>query len=76
MTMNSHELNAHNQTHQCWLALMVNSTGMISTIAFVIMGITHWKAFAAGSTLYSSLFIPCAWIMLITAIWHYPTYAG
>lgn len=61
--------------HDCWLAL-VNATGMISTIAFVILGLTSLPQVRRASyTLFYLTHIPMAWIMLIMAIWHYPTCA-
>jgi len=61
------------EADQCWLAL-VNATGMISTIAFVILGLTSMESFRRRFyTLFFVVHIPCAWIMLVTTIWHYPT---
>jgi hypothetical protein len=60
---------------QCWLAL-VNSTGMISVLAYLVLAITslpyvrrHYYEW------FYRVHIPAAWIMLIMAIWHYPTCA-
>ena len=61
------------EAQQCWLAL-VNSTGVISTLAFIILGITSLPQVRRYSyALFYSVHIPAAWIMLIMAIWHYPT---
>ncbi len=61
------------EAQQCWLAL-VNSTGLISTLAFVVLGITSLPQVRRYSyALFYSVHIPTAWIMLIMAIWHYPT---
>jgi hypothetical protein len=63
------------EANQCWLAL-VNLTGMISVLAFVLLAITSLPQVRRYSyTLFYSVHIPSAWIMLIMAIWHYPTCA-
>jgi hypothetical protein len=63
------------EAQQCWLAL-VNATGMISVIAFVFLAITSLPQIRRYSyTLFYRVHIPSAWIMLIMAIWHYPTCA-
>ena len=63
------------EANQCWLAL-VNATGMISVIAFVLLAITSLPQVRRYSyTLFYTVHIPSAWIMLIMAVWHYPTCA-
>jgi hypothetical protein len=63
------------EANQCWLAL-VNLTGMISVLAFVLLAITSLPQVRRYSyALFYSVHIPSAWIMLIMAIWHYPTCA-
>ncbi len=63
------------EANQCWLAL-VNATGMISVIAFVILAATSLPQVRRYSyALFYRVHIPAGWIMLITAIWHYPTCA-
>jgi len=60
---------------QCWLAL-VNATGTISTLAFALLAITSLPRFRRSSyDLFYAIHIPCAWIMLFMAIWHYPSCA-
>ena len=60
---------------QCWLAL-VNATGMISVLAFVLLAITSLPRVRRYSyALFYIVHIPMAWLMLFTAIWHYPTCA-
>jgi len=59
--------------NQCWLAL-VNATGMISTLAFIVLAITSLPKFRrAYYTIFYRVHIPAAWTMLFMAIWHYPT---
>ena len=63
------------EANQCWLAL-VNLTGVISVLAFVALVITSLPRVRRYSyALFYSVHIPSAWIMLIMAIWHYPTCA-
>ena len=60
---------------QCWLAL-VNATGMVSTLSFVVLGITSLPYMRRRYyALFYQVHIPAAWIMLFMAIWHYPTCA-
>mmetsp|Transcript_23248 Transcript_23248/g.68748 ORF Transcript_23248/g.68748 Transcript_23248/m.68748 type:complete len:902 (-) Transcript_23248:201-2906(-) len=60
---------------QCWLAL-VNATGMISVVAYLLLAITSLPRVRRYSyTLFYRVHIPAAWTMLFTAIWHYPTCA-
>ena len=57
---------------QCRLAL-VNATGMISVLAFIILAITSLPRVRRSSyTLFYRVHIPAAWIMLTMAILHYP----
>jgi len=63
------------EANQCWLAL-VNATGMISVLAFVLLAITSIpKVRRYWYSLFYYVHIPMAWIMLVMAIWHYPTCA-
>ncbi len=63
------------EANQCWLAL-VNATGMISVIAFALLAVTSLPYVRRYSyVLFYRVHIPCAWIMLLCAIWHYPTCA-
>ena len=63
------------EANQCWLAL-TNATGMISVIAFALLSITSLPQVRRYSyALFYAVHIPTAWIMLIMAIWHYPTCA-
>ena len=63
------------EAEQCWLAL-VNLTGFISVVAFVLLAITSLPQVRRYSyALFYSVHIPSAWVMLIMAIWHYPTCA-
>mmetsp|Transcript_6682 Transcript_6682/g.11689 ORF Transcript_6682/g.11689 Transcript_6682/m.11689 type:complete len:980 (-) Transcript_6682:159-3098(-) len=65
-------LGTEENSRQCWLAL-VNGTGMVSCIAFAILAITSIPSFRRNFyTLFYVIHIPMAWIMLTTAIWHYP----
>lgn len=63
------------EANQCWLAL-VNLTGLISVLAFVLLAITSLPQVRRYSyALFYRVHIPSAWIMLVMAIWHYPTCA-
>jgi hypothetical protein len=63
------------EANQCWLAL-VNLTGVLSVVAFVLLAITSLPQVRRYSyALFYRVHIPSAWIMLIMAIWHYPTCA-
>ncbi|KAL7537624.1 hypothetical protein ACHAWF_005853, partial [Thalassiosira exigua] len=63
------------EADQCWLAL-VNSTGMVSCIAFALLAVTSLPYFRRNFyTLFYIVHIPMAWLMLFNAIWHYPTCA-
>lgn len=63
------------EARQCWLAL-VNGTGMVSCVAFTLLAITSLPAIRRRFyTLFYVVHIPTAWIMLVNAIWHYPTCA-
>lgn len=64
---------SHLDDHRCRLAL-VNATGMISVLAFVVLGITsHPRVRRYSYALFYRTHIPAAWIMLFNGIWHYPT---
>ena len=59
--------------NRCWLAL-VNATGMISVLAFVLLAVTSLPRVRRYSyALFYRVHIPAGWTMLIMAIWHYPT---
>ena len=57
---------------QCWLAL-VNATGMISCLAYLALALTSLQVRRYSYRLFYRVHIPAAWIMLLNAIWHYPT---
>ena len=60
------------EAQQCWLSL-VNATGMISVLAFLVLAVTSLPQVRRYSyKVFYSVHIPAAWIMLVTAIWHYP----
>jgi len=59
--------------NQCWLAL-VNFTGVVSCVAFALLALTSLEPFRSKFyTFFVIVHIPSAWIMLVMAIWHYPT---
>jgi len=61
------------EAQQCWLSL-VNATGMISVLAFLVLAVTSLPQVRRYSyKVFYGVHIPAAWIMLVTAIWHYPT---
>lgn len=61
--------------NRCWLAL-INFTGLASTAAFLILGVTSLERVRRSCyRLFFAVHIPLAWVMLIFAIWHYPTCA-
>ena len=63
------------EARQCWLAL-VNATGMVSVIAYLVLAVTSVAWIRRYSyTLFYRVHIPAAWVMLFNAIWHYPTCA-
>jgi len=67
------QVSIHQEDRQCWLAL-INGTGVVSTVAFLVLGLTSLPIVRRYSyTLFYVVHIPMAWIMMITAIWHYPT---
>ena len=56
------------------LKMKVNGTGMVSTVSYAFLGLTSMAYFRRR--FYSAFYfvhIPAAWLMLITAVWHYPT---
>jgi len=70
-----HQQESTPEFEQCRLAL-VNATGMISVLAYLVLAITSLpRVRRASYALFYTVHIPTAWIMLIAAIWHYPTCA-
>jgi len=60
---------------RCWLAL-VNATGMVSVMAFLVLAVTSLPRFRRyWYDAFYRVHIPMAWIMMLCAIWHYPTCA-